>query len=492
MAQRQLPIPTGTYQLTDPRASVRRLVNCFSEQLPQDNFTDDSKQKTPPVLLRRAPGISPLATDGSSNPVRGMWMMAGVEYAVIGNNLYTLSSTGSLVQIGTGIPGSGLVRMTDNTQCLVILLPGTKIAFTYTTANGLQQLTAAGFTGFGALDCWFIDSYIVFLALNGREFFNDDGQANSGTGQITFNNGNVFPREFGTDNFVGMAIQNRTICIFGERTSEMYVDTGSSATTGSPFSSAPDGFMQIGMLPGAGLSAVIQDNSVFWIANDKTIRRLNGQTPVRISNHGIESVLEKIDVTGCYAFAYSIGGHLFVAWTFPASDAQRTLVYDCTTTEFHELSSVATGYWRPLCMHNAFGKFLVGDSQQGQIGYLDTTVRTEWGSVRSCTWTHQPVYYNNNRLSFRRLELVLGSGFAPISGSQDQTNPFITLSVSDDGGETWRALPMRSLGTYGQYAKRVTWFNMGMARQRVHQFEISSDAETWFTDLVADVEAGRW
>lgn len=481
----QIPIPTGSYSLPDPRASVRRLVNCFAELAPQSNLVNDSKQKMPPTILRRAPGITAFANNGTSSAVRGAWMMGGVEYVVIGSVLYILSSTGAVSSVGTGIGGSGLVRMTDNTQCLVILIPGSSNIYAYTAA-GLVNVALP----FAATDCWFIDSYIVFLQANGRGFFNDDGQIVSGTGPITFVNGNVFPREFGTDPFVGMAISNRNIYMLGQRTSEVYVDTGAASSVGTPFSSAPNGFIQIGMLPGAQYSTVLQNNAVYWLANDRTFRNLSGTTPVRVSNHGTESILATLDVTGCYGFAYSLGGHLFIAWTFPAG--QRTLVLDVTTGEWHEMASFGLGYWRPLCCHNAFGKYLVGDSQGSGIGYLDLTSLTEWGRVRTSIWTHQPVYQENNRLSHRRLELVLGGGFAPLTGSIDSTNPQITLYVSDDGGMTFRAFPMRSLGTIGQYLNRIVWFNLGMSRQRVYQFELSANAQSWVTDLVLTAEAARW
>lgn len=482
----QIPIPTGSYSLPDPRASARRLINCFAEQAPADNAVNDSKQKQPPIILRRAPGITTFATDGSSRPCRGAWMMGGIEYVVIGTTLYRLSSAGALTSIGTGVFGSGLIRMTDNTQCLVMLTPGTAQITTYTVANGIQVVALPA----AAIDCWFIDSYVVFLQEDGRGFFNDDGQIISGTGHITFANGNVFPREFGTDAFVGMAIANRNIYVFGQRTSEVYVDSGSSSSVGTPFTDAPNGFLQIGMLPGTGFSAVVQNNAVYWIANDRTVRYLSSVTPVRASNHGIESILANLDMTGCYGFAYSLGGHLFIAWTFPV--ATRTLVLDVTTGEWHEMASFGIGYWRPLCCHNAFGLYLVGDSQGSGVGYLDFNALTEFGTVRTSYWVHQAVYQGNNRLSHRRLELVLGGGFAPLSGTTDAVNPQITLFVSDDGGVTWRALPMRSLGTVGQYLQRLVWFGLGISRQRLYAFEISSAAASWVTDLTLEAEAGRW
>jgi hypothetical protein len=489
----QLPIPTGTYADQDVRASAKRLINCFAEQVPQEipanaPLVGDSKQKAPAVVLRRAPGIDAFATDGTPNPVRGAWMMGGIEYVVIGANLYTLSTIGSLGLVGTGIVGGSFVRITDNGCCLVILNPGTGAAYTYTVSTGLLQLPLP----YPAMDCWFMDSYVIFLQTSGRGFFNDDGQIVSGTGPITFGYGNVFPREFGTDLFVGMCIANRNIYCFGQRTSEIYMDTGSSVTVGTPFTDAPNGFIQMGMLPGAQYSAVLQANGIYWLAQDRAIYSMNGVTPVRVSNHGIEGILATLDVTGSYGFAYSLGGHRFVAWTFPAATAGRTLVLDVTTGEWHEMQSFGLGYWRPLCCHNVFGKYLVGDSQSGKLGMFDTSTLTEWGVVRTSTWTHQAVYNQNNRLSHRRLELVLGGGFAPFTGAPQDVNPLITLKVSDDGGVTYRTLPDRSLGTTGNYMQRMVWFNLGMSRQRVYQFELSANAESWVTDLIADIEGGHW
>ena len=69
------------------------------------------------------------------------------------------------------------------------------------------------------------------------------------------------------------------------------------------------------------------------------------------------------------------------------------------------------------------------------------TPLTEWGrTVRTSTWIHQAVYQENNRLSHRRLELVLGGGFAPLTGNPQDVNPEITMSVSDDGGMTFLRL----------------------------------------------------
>lgn len=516
----------------------------------------DTKNKDTTVILRRAPGIVTWSTPNTNGPVRGMWMMEGILYAVVGGNLYSINPLGQSNLLGSGIIGEGRVHMTDNSECLVIIIPGTTTAYTYsqtvtttaitftspptgTTGNlqtnwtlpsgeygitfsdgeyqiglfensaqtigwetpltgnptatatvntgfgsyKLQQLTNPAFTFYGALNCAFIDAYIVFLALNGREFFNSDAQVVSGTGPVTFTTAGVFPREFGTDLFVGMAVDHRQVIMFGQLTSEVYIDTGNSQ--GTPFSSAPNNFMEIGCA--AGETIAKQDQSVFWLANDRTVRRMNGVTPVRVSNHGIEAILEQAYIADAYGFQYSIGGHLFYVLTLPT--AGRTLAYDCTTSEWHELSSAGIGYWRPFCAISAYGMWLVGDSQSGQIGYVDTQVFTEFGSTRTAIWTHQPVYVVHQRLRHNRFEVILGTGKSPLTGQG--SNPLLTLQISDDGGNTFRTMPTKTLGLTGEYLQRAVWYRLGMSRERVYQLSISDPVETWVVDATVEVSGAK-
>ena len=103
------------------------------------------------------------------------------------------------------------------------------------------------------------------------------------------------------------------------------MDTGASSSIGTPFTDAPNGFIQIGMMIGAQYSAVLQNNTVYWIANDLTIRYLNGTSPVRASNHGIE--FDPIDLEFHRLLrlrVLTLRWASFSAWTFPASS--RTLV----------------------------------------------------------------------------------------------------------------------------------------------------------------------
>lgn len=507
-----IPLPTASYQLGDLRASCKRLIGCYPEILDTDT-QDDLREKQPPLplALRRWPGITTVITTGTvSDQVRGMWEMAGVQYAVIGPSLFSVAANGELTLLNNSgsavpIPGSGFVRMTDNGACLVILVPNTTSCFTY-APNGLgfQQLGDPFFVQFGAADCWFVDTYIVFLAagagnattngIGSLTFFNDDGREISGSNQITFTTAASFTRSFGTDPFVGMCVDHREVLMFGSRTSEGFVTT--AVQVGTPFISAPDTFIPIGVHIATPYSIALQDNAAIFVANDLTVRRRQGQTPVRISQPGVELILREAQkagqLQGCYAMTPTVDGHPFYILSIP--NAQHTLAYDCVTSKWFEIESSSFGLWRPLCWYNGFGKQLVGDSSSGTIGYLDPDVQTEFLGIPNstqviCAWTCQPVYDRNNRYTIRRVEAIVTAG----AGQSQTVAPIIDLLESDTFGETFStAGDPETLGTQGDVNNRSIWWNRGQSRSRVMQFRVTDVTPVFNIDLQAEVHGGKW
>jgi hypothetical protein len=506
-----LPLSLGSYAVLDTRASGKRLVGCMSE-LADTDAPADSKSQVDPAYLRRMPGIRNISgfNDNSGLPVRGMWEMNGVEYVVIGPNLYSVAisavtQVATLALLGGGITGTSFVRMTDNGACLVIIQPGTSNAWTYSLSGGFQQLLAPFFVTLGALDCWFVDTFIVFLALNGTTFFNDDGRQVSGNGQITFTTAASFGREFGTDLFVGGTVDHREILLMGTRTSEGYVNAGNPV--GTPFSSAPDSYMQIGVHPLAGYTVRNQDQSVFWVANDLTVRRRNGQTPQRVSNSGIEQILQAIDspngnqgnLSGCYGLAPTVGGHpIYIIMLpnaiSPEGTTGRSLCYDCLTQKWFELESmdingIPLGMWRVLSYHNGAGLQLVGDLQSGQVGALDPLVFSEFNQLQICEFTTQSLYDKHNRLTCRRLELVVSAG---LSGSLTVA-PIADLLVSYDAGRAFESFSdPQNMGVEGDTLARVIWWNLGQGRDLAFKFRITDPSPVFFVDIQAEIQGGKY
>jgi hypothetical protein len=298
-----------------------------------------------------------------------------------------------------------------------------------------------------------------------------------------------------------MCVDHRQIIMFGSRSTEGFVNTGNA--TGTPFSSAPDTIMPYGVHPQCPYSIALQDNSVFWVANDLTVRRREGQTPVRVSTAAIEEILANANkqgtLSGIYAVSCPAGsptwaGHPFYMLTIPSQGL--TVVYDCVTQQWFSLVSVVNGQeiqYRALSYFNAFGKQLIGDSQAGQIGYLDDQVSTEFGSSSSpvvCALTTQPLYEGNNRIVVRRLEAVITAG----AGATPGVAPRVDLLLSDNWGQTFDVSgdDTQTLGVPGDTDNRAIWWNLGQHYSLVFQIRITDASTTFTIDLQAETEPGKW
>jgi hypothetical protein len=380
-----------------------------------------------------------------------------------------VSDTGVATALAT-IPGGARVSMADNGSDLVTVDPGTTGIYAYNA--GLTTLAD------NAIKVGYLDGYFVFLRPGTRQVFN------SGINAVTLDALDVFSAEATSGALLGLLVDGAEIILTKDTAVEVWYDAAND--TGSPFSRSPDGRIKLGTA--AGESLCQQDNSSFWLGNDKTFRRLQSTTPTKISNFGIDSQIERLaTIADCFGFDYSLDGHLYVCWTFPS--VGRTFCYDCATEEWHERGSYGLGRWRANCTVNAYGMQLVGDSLSGKIGVLDPDVFTEWGQTQVCEWDYQLVAAQGNRLSHRRFELGINTGDGTLTGQGSA--PVATLMISDDGGRTYRIKPTRSLGAMGQYTKRVHWENLGTARQRGYRIQVSDPVPLFAVDTQLETEGRR-
>jgi hypothetical protein len=254
--------------------------------------------------------------------------------------------------------------------------------------------------------------------------------------------------------------------LFGAETIEIWYNSGNADF---PFSRFEGGFLERGIA--AAFSLAEDDNSLFWLAEDRIFYRAEGYTPQRISQHGIEEALRKYKVVDdACAFIYTMGGHKFYVCTFPAEDA--TWVYDITTGLWHERRSDGMGRWRVSVYANAFGKHLVGDFEHGRIGELDLDTYQEYGVTIQGVAAGPPAHADRKMIAHRRFELDIESGVGLTTGQG--SDPQIWLDWSDTGGRTWSVRkPFRSMGKIGEYQKRLRWSRMGSARERIYRVTVS-------------------
>lgn len=461
----RVSLPIQTSQIASEPASTSVLLNCFVEQLPEDAKT--------PVLLSRVAGIDELGTVGNG-PIYGNHGAFELLYTVSGTKLYEVDASYTATELGDIGPISSTgIDMEHNDEAIVVVNYPNAFVYDTTTAT-FSQITDPDFVA--ATDVEFIDNWLLFVEAGSGRFFGADlGSATS------FDALNFDTAEGNPDDLVGMKVDHRQVVLFGKESIEIWDNTGAP---GFPFERAINGFLEIGCFNGRTVAKM--DNSIFWLANDYTIRRLDGSTPVRVSNHAVEQSIVNASIASARAFAWSQFGHFFYEITFP----EVTWVYDATTKTWHNRETYGLDYHSAGFHAQAFGLEIIGNTQSNQIGKFDPLIYTEWDETQRMSWTYQPVYAENRRANHDRLEIVLESGVGLTSGQG--SDPQLMLDKSDDGGKTWTSLPNKDIGAIGEYQTRVVWNRLGSARQRVYRASVSDPIPVNVTDTLISARGARF
>ena len=433
--------------------SGQRLVNCYAEAQPRDAKT--------PVAVFGSPGIKTFGTAGDG-PVRGLFEMGGVGYAVSGETFYSFTSAGTTTSRGSGIGGQGVVSMAGNGTEIAIVNGSNGWIYTPATTT-LTEITDPDFNPANSVA--YLGGYFCFDEIDTNRFFLSDLLDGFAYPALYFASAETHP------DYVMSVINNHgVLLLMGEKTIEPWDHTGALAFPFQRFA---------GSTPARGIAAPLafakEDNTVFFLGDDRVFYRLAGISPMRVSTHAQEIAWERYTtVDDAFCFSWGHGGHKFVVLTFPTE--LKTWVLDVATGLWHERSSYDnTGIearWRGNCSVSIFGKTLIGDQNSGVIGEIDDDTYTEFGNTIRMSMVFPPVHGQGKRVSMPHFELDVEAGVGLTTGQG--SDPQYMFDYSDDGGRTY-TIPQiwQSAGKIGEYKKRLHWRRLGSFDQRTMRVQIT-------------------
>jgi hypothetical protein len=324
----------------------------------------------------------------------------------------------------------------------------------------------------------FLDGFFIFTQAESGQFFlsgSYDG--------LSFDALDFATAEGDPDNLVGCIVDHRELWLVGQKTIEVWYNSGAADF---PFERISGAFIERGSV--ALGSLVKLDNSVFWVGDDGVIYRADGYTPRRISTDAIETALgEHASLGDVIAFAYTQRGHAFYVLKKP--DA-FTFVYDVASGLWHERESHGRMDYRVSTFEEAFNLLLVGDDKNGNIYSLDPEFFTENGETFISRVTSPPLWAEGETATANTLVVGFQPGVGLTSGQG--SDPQAMLRWSDDGGFTWSNEKWRSIGPKGKYKQRAKWDRMGQFRTRVYEVSISDPVKRVIDAVaIADIEGGR-
>lgn len=465
----EISIANGIGESRSLPFSDQRCVGWYPSYAENDALSEAAIFGTPGTDLLAA--VTPVVDSG-----RGAHVINKIPYFVNGTTLYRLDRTFAANQseiftatsIGT-IPGGGFVSMADNGFQLCIIVPGVS-GFIYNVETEVfEQITDAGFTANGkAEDVVFVDGFFVHKA--GKKIFHS--LVNNG---LSYNSLDVGSAQADPDEIVALFVYKNQLMALGRETIEVFQNV---AKFPFAFQRISGFFIPIGCF--ASFSPIQYDRKFAFLGgSDREKIQVflgSGQGFERISTKSIEQKIQKAtdaEIEKSFTWSYSEDGAIFLGIVV----GDNCFVYDSNASGlsgkrvWHERKSTRTELtnkqvrWRPNHMVEAYGRIIVNDAFNSNIGSISLDTFDEYGVFISRVLSTKPLTNQGEHLFIDEVELTMESGVTT------DTDNVIKLSWSDDNMVYMDPLPA-DIGISGNYTLRQYWRRLGHS-PKFRTFEIT-------------------
>jgi hypothetical protein len=463
----QIPILNGIYADSTPELRTSYPINMVP--VPKKSGISNG-------FLRPGDGI--VANGTGPGIDRGGINWQGVCYRVMGTSLVTVASDGTVTTFGdVGGPITNLVTFDYSFDQLAIASGGRLYYWDGTT---LTQVTDPDLGV--VLDVVWVDGY----------FMTTDGEflvVTELTDPLVVNPLKYGSSEADPDPVVALLKLRNEIYALNRNTIEVFDNVGGELF---PFARIEGAQIQKGVVGTQACCVFIQAIAFLGSGRNEAPGIYVGAAAVtqKVSTQEIDNLLLQYTETQLATVKLEARNdknhqHLYVHLT------DRTVVYDATASEalgepvWFTLTTTIVGFaqYRARNMVWAYDKWLVGDPQSSNVGYLVQDTGHHWGAQVRWEFGTLIVYNEGNGAIFNELELVSLTGSVAIG-----TNPQISTSYSLDG-KAYSQQRFISVGTIGSN-KRLAWFQQGHMRNwRIQCFRGDSDAHVSFVRLEAQIEA---
>lgn len=283
---------------------------------------------------------------------------------------------------------------------------------------------------------------------------------------------NYYTAENSPDGIVAAAVLGDMLWIFGTQTIEPWVQTGDND---DPFRPLTAQVVSRGCM--ARDTIVKLDNSLFFIAEDRTVRRLDGLTPTILNKDDmwVTRHLSGVSASDVVCTAMETDAHAFYIINTPTA----CIVYDVLTNSWHKRETYDEDTWEWAYIVRQGASFYAASRLYSTLAELSRSYKSDRMADASTFGTeivrqfsaHLPVMSGRPPMSCVRLDGMKGVGLNSGQGSA----PVVSLAISRDKGNTFGSGRERSLGAIGEYGARTIWNQCGRAEpeQTVLLFSVS-------------------
>ena len=424
------------------------------------------------------PGDGIVANGTGPGTDRGGINWEGKLYRVMGTSLVEISSDGTVTVLGdVGDPVDELVTFDYSFDLLAIASGGRLYYWNGTT---LVQVTDPDLGV--VLDVVWVDGY--FMTTDGEFLVVTELSDPTQVNPLKYGSSEVDP-----DPVVALLKLRNEVYALNRNTIEVFDNVGGALF---PFARIDGAQIQKGVV-GTFACCVYQESIAFlgsgrneapgiYIGANATAKKISTQEIDEILLQYTEEQLATVKLEARNDRAHE---HLYVHLP------DRTVVFDAAASQalqdlvWFNLTSTVVGFaqYRARNMVYAYDKWLVGDPQSNNIGYLVDTVGSHWGEQVRWEFGTLIVYNEGKGALFHQMELVSLTGRVALG-----VDPQISTSYSVDG-LSYSQEKFIKVGTIGNTSKRLSWFQQGHMRNfRIQRFRGDSDSHISLTRLEAKIE----
>ena len=423
------------------------------------------------------PGDGIVANGTGPGIDRGGINWNGVCYRVMGTKLVTVASNGTVTVLGdVGGPINTLVTMDYSFDRLAIASGGRL----YYWNGALTQVTDPDL-GL-VLDVVWVDGY--FMTTDGTSLVVTELSDPTQVNPLKYGSSEVDP-----DPVVALLKLRNEVYALNRNTIEVFDNAGGEFF---PFQRIEGAQIQKGVIGTFGCCVFVETVAFLGSGRNEApgiYLGANAQA-TKVSTQEIDQILlgyteAQLATVKLEARNDKAHQHLYVHLP------DRTLVFDAAATgELNQpvwftltTSQVGFGQYRARNLIWAYDKWLVGDPQSSNIGYLVQDTGHHWGAIVRWEFGTPITYNEGNGAIFNELELVALPGSVALG-----INPMISTSYSVDG-LSWSQDRSIGAGTTGNTRKRLVWLQQGHMRNwRIQRFRGDSQAHISFARLEAQLE----
>lgn len=451
--QERIPFPGNPSNRLASTGKDGIYYNVLPESI-KNEVTDQKKV----WLSKRGGFTAELTVVGGGGEGRALfyWTATGKIYTIIGNKLYSNSTSIKTLNTSTGTCWITEYLSSSGTQDLIV---GDGVdLYVVNTSDTVTKITDVDLPTTQITPVFF-DSYVFIIKANTPSIYNSEVDAPTAWNPTNFLSAEQYP-----DNLVALTRQINYVVGFGPKSVEFFYDAANAS--GSPLARNESVSLKVGIAARDSLAQL--DRRIFWIAQTDTGEpsawMFEGLTATEISNEFVRRILtnEGSSLVSAHGWACSHKGHTL----YVVNLSTRTLVYDCAEKVWVDWSSNNASSHTVLpfnfASEGASNKILVLHNTDGKVYRLNHDVHTDDAGNILVTLITDRIDFNSNKYK-EQLGLTLIC--------DQQSSGTVAVDWSDDDYQTWKTARTLDLTAGRAYTKAG-----GVFRRRAYRFQHTANA----------------